>query len=120
MPQTAAPLKHRLASCECGALQLHVTGAPVHVHGCACTKCQRLSGSALSLSAWFPETDVRIEGEYTRFYYNAVDDETQMAGFCPTCGGGKFFRTGSYLEGCIGIAVGNFADPDFPMPDHIH
>lgn len=43
-----------------------------------------------------------------------------MADFCPVCGSGKFFRTGDYLRGHVGITVGNFADPSYLMPDHIH
>jgi hypothetical protein len=110
----------RVAACECGSLILTVTGAPVHVHACTCTKCQRSSGSAFSLSAWFAECRVAISGAYTTFFYTGAEDPTLMAGFCPRCSGGKFFRTGDYLQGCIGISVGSFADPGFPPPDHIH
>ncbi len=42
-----------------------------------------------------------------------------MAGFCPTCGGGKFFRTGDYLSDCIGISAGR-SDPAFLAPENIH
>jgi hypothetical protein len=110
----------RLVACECGQLTVTVTGAPTHVHACACTKCQRSSGSAFSLSAWFEESGVTISGDFTRFFYTGAEDSSLMAGFCPTCGGGRFFRTGAYHPGCIGIAVGNFADPGFPAPDHVH
>lgn len=110
----------RIAACECGRLTLMVTAKAVHIHACTCTKCQRSSGSALSLSAWFPESEVAISGPYTTYFYAGADDPNLMAGFCPTCGGGKFFRTGDYLKGCVGISVGSFADPAFPAPDHIH
>lgn len=114
------PVPNRLSACECGQLTLTVTGDPVHRHACTCTKCQRSSGSAFSLSAWFPEAAVVISGSFTTYYFTGTPDPDLMAGFCPQCGGGKFFRTGEYLKGCIGIAVGNFADPDFPAPEHIH
>lgn len=113
-------MPERVSSCECGALRLRVSGAPVHVHGCTCTKCQRGSGSVMSLSAWFPEEGVAIEGAYTTWTFAGEGRPDLMAGFCPVCGTGRFFRTGDYLKGCIGIAVGNFADPSFPPPDHIH
>ncbi len=74
----------------------------------------------MRLSAWFLESDTEINGRYTRFYYAGVQDDAVMAGFCPTCGGGRFFRSGDYLRGHIGIAVGNFADPAYLTPDHIH
>lgn len=110
----------RQSLCECGALRLRVRGDPVHVHACCCTRCQRASGSAMTMSAWFPETAVTIEGDYITWHYAGSHDSKLMAGFCRTCGGGRFFRTGDYLPGTIGIATGNFADPAFPAPDHIH
>lgn len=119
MPETLLATE-RVASCECGGLRLRVRVAPVHVHGCTCTKCQRASGSVMTLSAWFPEEGVAIEGPHAIWHYTAAQDPALMAGFCPTCGTGRFFRTGDYLRGCIGIAVGNFADPGFAAPDHIH
>lgn len=119
MPETALP-SNRTASCECGALRLYVSVDPVHVHGCTCTRCQRSTGSVMKFSAWFPETGVRVEGPFTTWHSADTDDPALTACFCPTCGGGRFFRTGTYLSGCIGIAVGHFADPAFPAPDHIH
>jgi hypothetical protein len=119
MPETA-PSPVRVAACECGGLRLHVSAAPVHVHGCTCTRCQRSTGSVMKLSAWFPETGVRIEGDFSTWHHAGTDAPGLTACFCPTCGGGRFFRTGDYLPGTIGIAVGAFADPAFPAPDHIH
>jgi hypothetical protein len=54
------------------------------------------------------------------YHFSQPEDPRLMAGFCPTCGGGKFFRTGDYLGDCIGISAGSFADPAFLAPDHIH
>lgn len=116
----ATPAPERIASCECGQLRLRVTVAPVHVHGCTCRRCQRRSGSVMALSAWFPDTGIEIAGEVKVWHYAGTPDPNLTACFCPVCGGGRFFRTGDYLRGCIGIPVGNFADPDFPAPDHIH
>ena len=117
-PDLAPYIRHSL--CECGALRLTVRGDPVHIHACTCTRCQRASGSAMTMSAWFPETAVTIEGPYLTWLCAGDDDPCRMAGFCVTCGSGRFFRTGGYLPGTIGIAIGNFADPAFPAPDHIH
>jgi len=116
----AKPSTPRVSACECGGLTLTVTGDPAHVHACTCTKCQRTSGSGFSWSAWFDADQVQISGAYSRYYYTGAQDEALMAGFCPICGGGKFFTSGDYLPGHIGIAVGNFADPAYLVPDHIH
>lgn len=122
-PELIQPIRHSL--CESGALRLTVRGDPVHVHACTCTRRQRASGSAMTTSAWLPETAVTIEGDYITWHCTETADPALMAGFCRTCGTGRFFRTGAYLPGTIGIATGNFADPAFPdpafpAPDHIH
>ncbi|MDZ4087286.1 MAG: GFA family protein [Tabrizicola sp.] len=117
MPETTQP-PDRLASCECGALCLHVTAAPVH--GCTCAPCQRGNGSVMKLSAWFPEDAVRVDGALTTLFCAGTDDAAVTTCFCPTCGGGRFFRTEYDLRGTIGIVLGAFADPAFPAPDHIH
>jgi hypothetical protein len=61
-----------------------------------------------------------MRGAYQSYQYADPEDPRQVVGFCVTCGGGKFFRTGDYLSDCIGIAAGSFADADFLEPDHIH
>ena len=35
--------------------------------------------------------------------------------FCPTCGSTVYMRAGKH-RGLIGVAVGAFADPDYPPP----
>ncbi len=119
MPITAEQGAH-VSACECGALRLTVRGPAAHVHGCACTQCQRRSGNVMTLSAWFLQSDVQIDGDYIRNYYAGAQDDSLMAGFCPICGGGRFFRTGDYFRGHIAIAVGNFAESAYLMPDHMH
>ena len=50
-------------SCRCGQLRLTVQGAPLMTFACHCTGCQRMTASAFSLSAMYPETAVTIEGD---------------------------------------------------------
>ncbi len=50
-------------SCRCGALRITVRGAPLMTFACHCTGCQRMTASAFSLSAMYPETAVTIDGE---------------------------------------------------------
>jgi hypothetical protein len=120
MTSAAPSPASRTAACDCGALRLVVTGDPVHVHGCACSQCQRASGSVMKLSAWFPEAGVTILGRFATWDARGPDHPGWTTHFCPVCGGLRFFRTGPYLPDCIGIPVGAFADPAFPAPDHIH
>jgi len=57
---------------------------------------------------------VRIRGE-TKTFVRPVEDRTVTNRFCPHCGGTMLWEA-SKREGLVGIAVGMFADPDFPPP----
>ena len=59
----------REAACSCGQLRIEAEGEPVDIVVCHCLACQRRSGSAFGVHAWFPRERVRITGrsrEYTR------------------------------------------------------
>ena len=90
------------------------------VAACHCEFCQRRTGSVLQVSAVFSEADVSVVGE-TRIF-NGVEvngvgtsngDEVSYH-FCPTCGSTVFWR----FQGrpTVAVAVGGFADADFPAP----
>lgn len=49
-------------SCRCGQVKLKVRGRPLMTMACHCTGCQRMTASAFSLSALFPEACVEISG----------------------------------------------------------
>lgn len=108
----------RQAICECGQLTVTVRGEPEHHHACTCTKCQRASGSVMTVTAWFArDRVVAVEGETLMWQTNGPGTEVYR---CKRCGGGGYFLTGAYLPHCFGINVGHFADPAFTAPAHIH
>ena len=54
----------RSASCVCGQLSVNLTGEPERVNMCNCSACQRRSGSAFQIGAWFRDERVTaISGE---------------------------------------------------------
>lgn len=108
----------RQAICECGQLTLTLSGDPVHHHACTCTRCQRASGSVMTVTAWFPKSQiVSMTGETMTWQPGGAGTEVYR---CKRCGGGGYFLTGDYLPDCIGINVGHLADPHFGVPDHVH
>jgi hypothetical protein len=52
----------RIARCCCGALRAEVAGEPPRVGLCHCMECQRRTGSAFGVVAFFPKEKVRIDG----------------------------------------------------------
>jgi Glutathione-dependent formaldehyde-activating enzyme len=61
-------------------------GAGVSLCNCNCTQCQRRTGSAYSVHAYFDRGRVRIEGESRRFRRSSDAGRWVEFGFCPGCG----------------------------------
>lgn len=108
----------RTASCHCGALRLACEGDPRFIAMCHCELCQRRTGTSYNLGAWFERSAVDTQGaEHT---YTRTGDDSDVGiifHFCPTCGTSVYWNSpaGSLPE-MLGVAVGCFADPDFPAP----
>lgn len=105
----------RTAACACGQLRAVCGGDPMRVALCNCTQCQRRTGSAFGVNCYFPRTQVRMEGEAKRFTRSSDATREVHISFCPTCGSTVFWDLPMRPE-VVGIAVGAFADPDFPAP----
>jgi hypothetical protein len=56
-----------------------------------------------------------ITGKSTQFTRQADSGNTVSFSFCPTCGSTLFWELSAY-PGVLAIAVGAFADPQFPAP----
>lgn len=105
----------RIAQCQCGALRAHVTGETDRINVCHCQTCQRRTGSLFHAGAFWPRAQVRIEGESKAYTRPADSGRTVTFHFCPTCGSNVFFEN-QMLPDNIGITIGTFADPSFPLP----
>ena len=106
----------REAACHCGQLTLQVEGEPRRVSICHCFACQRRTGSAFGMQAGFDASQVTIGGAYKD--YTRISDEADrrehVFHFCPECGSQVFYTEPG--EDFVVVAVGAFADPDFPPP----
>jgi len=108
-------MSHRLASCSCGQLTAEVIGEPVRVSICHCLACQRRTGSVFGQQARFRREDVSLSGASSE-YVRVGDEGTRVEfHFCPNCGSTVYWKLAG-LEGYLAIAVGAFADPNFPEP----
>ena len=106
----------RTASCQCGQLSLTVEGDPAMVTVCSCTRCQKRSGSAFSLSSRWKSDQVRERAGTSKTYSRAGSSGGAVEiAFCPMCGSTVSTRL-DLLPEFFGIPVGCFADPAFPAP----
>jgi hypothetical protein len=107
--------KRRIAQCGCGKLVAETQGEPDFISMCHCLACQKRSGSPLGIGAFFKRENVKIAGENKIFARPAGEGRSVINHFCPHCGSTVFWEADK-RPGYYGLAVGAFADPEFPPP----
>ena len=107
----------RTAQCQCGALRAIADGEPDFVNVCHCQACQRRTGAVMHSGAYYKKTQVRPEGENKIYARTTESGRTLRFHFCPNCGSSVYWEAELRPEH-YGIAVGAFADPNFPMPTY--
>ncbi|NKB60582.1 MAG: aldehyde-activating protein [Alphaproteobacteria bacterium] len=105
----------RTALCHCGKLRLTATGEPEWVNLCYCQACQRRTGAPLHAGTYFAADRVEIDGDSKSFARPADSGYTMTFRFCPHCGSNLYWLASRFPRH-IGVAVGGFADPEFPAP----
>ncbi|HYG54743.1 MAG TPA: GFA family protein [Burkholderiales bacterium] len=98
--------------CVCGAVRYRVKNPPLRVAACHCTFCQKRTGSAFGVGAYFNADDVEfLRGELKS--YRHASDETHRwlkVDFCANCGG-NISWTLQMRPGMRAMAAGSFDDP---------
>jgi hypothetical protein len=105
----------RRAACSCGQLHLAIGGESVRVSMCNCLECQRRTGAVISNQARFLREQVTLGGQAKTWKRIAESGNELTFYFCPICGSTVYWENEG-LPGYILVAVGNFADPNFPAP----
>lgn len=107
-------MSSRTASCSCGQLRIQVEGEPRGVGICHCLACQRRTGSVFAALASFA-APFRVYGNATE-HVRAGDQGARFTfRFCPICGT-TVFHTEEGNAKSVSVAVGAFADRQFPAP----
>ncbi|HWA02048.1 MAG TPA: GFA family protein [Rhizomicrobium sp.] len=104
----------RVAQCCCGSLKAEAQGEPAVVSLCNCTECQRRTGSAFGIGAYYDAAQIQVSGP-ANVYERQVEGRWLKFYFCPRCGSTVYWQTALH-PGRYGVAVGAFADPQFPKP----
>ena len=82
---------------------------------CHCLACQRRTGAVISNQARFRRDQVEIAGNAAKWIRKAESGNAMTYHFCPTCGSTLFWENEGF-PGTVNVAIGNFADPNFPLP----
>jgi len=111
-----APSTEREAACACGQLRIRLAGDPRLVSSCHCLACQRRTGAIFGSTSFFRRDQVvSMQGERRAFRRQADSGTWLTFQFCPTCGSTVFWES-ERLADLVSVAVGAFADPNFPAP----
>ena len=106
----------RKANCSCGDLSIELRGDPVMVAVCNCTHCQKRTGSAFGIGAYFSLDQIVLAINHGKVFVDSSDAGRSIERtFCDHCGSTVYWKA-EFQPGFIGVAVGCFADADFPEP----
>jgi hypothetical protein len=105
----------RTAQCQCGAVKAQTDGEPQAVVACSCGWCQRRSGSAIGVGAYFEREKVKVSGRPVEFVRPGGSGKALRTYFCSQCGTSVYWLSDRDPQ-LIGVAVGAFSDPTFPKP----
>jgi hypothetical protein len=83
---------------------------------CHCRDCQRRTGSAFGIAAFFHQHQVGITGAFKDFIRISDAGAKVTFRFCPNCGSTVFWEA-ARKSGLMAVAVGAFGDPAFPAPN---
>jgi hypothetical protein len=108
-------MSSRTASCFCGQLQIEVQGEPLGVGVCHCLACQQRTGSVFAALAAFA-APYKVSGNATEFVRTGDQGSRFRFRFCPICGSTVFHTEEGGEPSSVSVAVGAFADPQFPPP----
>ena len=107
-------MSHR-GSCQCGAVEVEITGEPAMAAHCHCGDCQKSTGAGHLSFAFYPADQVKVSGQLTR-YVSKSDTGSQMTrSFCPVCGS-RVLGESSGFPGVTGVALGILDDSDDIAP----
>jgi hypothetical protein len=104
--------------CACGAVRYQAAGAPVAARICMCRICQRITGGAGSVLAFFATDGFVVEGRTGDFAAVADSGNIIHRQFCPECGT-PLFSSAEVRPHLIGVRVGSLDDPSSVTPTAI-
>jgi hypothetical protein len=109
-------MESRTAACCCGQLRIEVQGEPRGVGLCHCLACQRRTGSVFAALAAFA-APYKVFGNAVDYVRTGDQGAQFRFRFCPVCGTTVFHTEEGFEDRSVAVAIGAFADPDFPAPE---
>ena len=107
-------------ACTCGAIRYRMTSAPLFVHCCHCTWCQRESGSAFALNAMIESDRLELlQGKLEMVETPSNSGKGQRIARCPRCHVALWSHYAGAGKGVAFVRVGTLNEP-YRLPPDIH
>ncbi len=113
MTNPALPLT---GGCHCGALRYELSAPPLMIYNCHCTNCQKITGSAFTVSATVLEGALSFtKGAPARVEWSADSGNRRFGLFCGGCG--SRVANGQIPSiGMLSLRAGTFDDISWVEP----
>lgn len=108
--------------CLCGAVRFEIQGAPMIVHACHCSVCQRRTGGAFAVNLWIESDHITLlQGEpESRSAPGIKTDAPSESWFCGVCGTCLWTHFHAAPAKSRFVRAGTLDNPaDFPPDVHI-
>ncbi|MBS0561646.1 MAG: GFA family protein [Proteobacteria bacterium] len=104
--------------CTCGKVRFRMTAAPLFVHGCHCTWCQRETGAAFATNAMIEAELVTIQGDEPEVIDTpSASGKGQKIARCPVCRVAVWSNYAGSGDAVRFVRVGTLAEPGRLPPD---
>lgn len=108
MPQTGG--------CACGALRYELSAPPLMIYNCHCSNCQKITGSAFTISATIFESALRFtNGAPKRTLWRADSGNERYGLFCGDCGS-RICNGQAAAPGVLSLRAGTLDDTSWVEP----
>lgn len=107
-------------ACTCGEIRYRMTDAPLFVHCCHCTWCQRETGSAFALNAMIESDRLELlHGEPALVETPSNSGKGQLIARCPRCHVALWSHYAGAGKAVAFVRVGTLREP-YRLPPDIH
>ena len=106
------------ARCECGALELAITGEPVVQLVCHCSDCRAFSGTPYVEAAFFVADGCLVQGKVDSTTIKGGTGFEKTHHMCASCETPLYVTVGA-LNGAFAIIAGRLSRFDFKPAAHI-
>jgi hypothetical protein len=102
--------------CACGALRYELSAPPLMIYNCHCKNCQKITGSAFTISATIFENALRFtKGEPKRTHWRADSGNERIGVFCGDCGT-RIYNGQTAAPAVLSLRAGTFDDTSWVEP----